>query len=112
MAQVAKERGAERPFPIEDILRDMMVRHVDRLWQEHLLGMDHLRTDVSLRTVGQRDPLLEFKHEAFNLFENFNFRLSEEIAHALFAFHVMVRPESFSTPMPNVIKFEHNPVLE
>ena len=46
---------------LEEILRDLLIRTLDKLWIEHLLGMDHLRTDVTLRSLGQRDPLMEFK---------------------------------------------------
>ncbi len=67
-----------------------MIRHCDKLWQEHLLTMDHLRSDVNLRTVGQRDPLMEFKQEAFVMFEEFSRTVREEIAHALFSFEITI----------------------
>ena len=63
------------------------------MWQEHLLNIDHLRTEVHLRVVGQKDPLLEFKHEAFILFDEFSAKLKVEIAHALFKFKMMMPQE-------------------
>lgn len=83
--------------PTDGALRNMMIRRNDQLWQEHLLSMDHLRSDVNLRSIGQRDPLTEFKHEAFRLFENFSIRLREEIGHDLFRFE-MVPANQFSLP--------------
>ena len=80
-----------RPKPANEAVRNLMLRNLDKLWQEHLLSMDHLRVDVNLRTVGQRDPLMEFKHEAFSLFDQFGRTLREDIAHALFSFEIMVR---------------------
>jgi preprotein translocase subunit SecA len=77
--------------PAYEAVRNLMVRKVDKLWQEHLLIMDHLRTDVNLRTVGQRDPLTEFKHEAFALFNQFSRTLKAEIAQDLFRFEVVFR---------------------
>lgn len=74
---------------INDAVRSIIVRTVDNLWQEHLLTMDHLRQDVSLRSVGQKDPLMEFKQEAFSLFERFTLRLKEEIAQSLFKFEIV-----------------------
>lgn len=65
-------------------VRAVMIHKVDELWQEHLLAMDHLRSEVSLRTVAQRDPLLEFKHEAFRLFHDLSQRLYVETARNLF----------------------------
>lgn len=79
-----------RNNPADEMLRQMMVRKLDQSWQEHLLAMDHLRADVSLRAVGNRDPLMEFKHEAFELFDHLSDALREEIAVNLFKFEVMV----------------------
>lgn len=84
---------AEPSKHANEAVRTLVIRNCDKLWQEHLLTMDHLRSEVTLRTVGQRDPLMEFKHEAFTLFDEFSRTLREEIAHALFSFEVMVRDQ-------------------
>ena len=68
----------------EAAVRGVILHKVDELWQEHLLAMDHLRTEVSLRAVAQRDPLMEFKHEAFRLFHTLTERLHTETARNLF----------------------------
>jgi len=80
---------------LREVVRNLLIRTVDRLWQEHLLQIDHLRTEVNLRVVGQKDPLLEFKHEAFALFDALTLRMKTEIAHALFKFQMMP-PEAAS----------------
>jgi preprotein translocase subunit SecA len=74
----------------QQALRGLMVQKVDQLWQEHLLTMDHLRSEVNLRTIGQRDPLLEFKHEAFKLFHDLTRRLHLETARNLFKFELNI----------------------
>ena len=74
---------------LQEVIRNLMIRKIDQLWIEHLLSIDHLRTDVMMRTVGQKDPLLEFKHESFALFESFSERLRLEIARDLFRFEMM-----------------------
>lgn len=74
---------------LNDIVRDIIISEIDLLWQKHLLAIDHLRADVNLRAVGQRDPLTEFKHEAFYLFENFSKKLKLEIAKKLFTFQMI-----------------------
>lgn len=71
-------------------IRSLMVRKIDQFWQEHLLEMDNLRTEVRMRTVGQKDPLLEFKHEAFSLFDDLSQRLRLEIAYGLFKLEVLL----------------------
>ncbi len=73
-----------------DIIRSILLRSIDSKWQKHLLYIDHLRTEVSMQTVAQKDPLQEFKHEAFHLFHEFSVNVKKEITHGLFAFSVMV----------------------
>lgn len=77
--------------PVDMIIRRMMLRISDHLWQEHLLKMDHLRADVSLRSVGGRDPLTEFKHEAFALFHEFSRDIRMQIAQDLFRFEIVIQ---------------------
>lgn len=79
----------EPPHPAHNAVRNLMIRKTDQLWQEHLLRMDHLRSDVTLRAVGQRDPLMEFKHEAFALFDELSRNLRIEIARSLFRFEII-----------------------
>lgn len=70
------------------VLRSILVSTIDSLWQEHLLHIDHLRSEMQMRSVGQKDPLVEFKHESFALFERFSHKMRSEIARRLFAFHI------------------------
>lgn len=79
-------------LPAHETVRNLIIRRIDQLWQEHLLRMDHLRSDVNLRTVGQRDPLMEFKHDAFAFFDEFSKTLHTEIAQDLFRFEIILRP--------------------
>jgi preprotein translocase subunit SecA len=74
---------------LQEVIRSLMIRKIDASWQEHLLKIDHLRSDVHMRTVGQKDPLLEFKHESFAMFETFSLSIREEIARDLFRFEMM-----------------------
>jgi preprotein translocase subunit SecA len=57
---------------------------IDRLWQEHLYGMDSLRASIGLRAYGQRDPLIEYKAEAFKVFEDLMVNIKSEICHNIF----------------------------
>ena len=92
----AKDPRSENVF--QEVVRNLMVRKIDALWQEHLLAIDHLRSDIQMRTVAQKDPLTEFKHESFALFEAFFHRLRKEITHDLFRFEMMPKQ-----PMKNAI---------
>ncbi len=87
---------------LNEVIRSILIRSIDRKWQEHLLRIDYLRTEVHLRAVGQKDPLLEFKHEAFVLFDTLSETLKSEIAHALFKFQMVVPEEPSPREIPEV----------
>lgn len=82
-----------------EAIRSVIIKKIDELWQEHLLTMDHLRTEMSLRTVAQKDPLLEFKHEAFTLFHVLSGSLKSEIARMLFKIEIAPPPPAFLNDM-------------
>lgn len=92
MLQEGSERQVNPKDVLSDVLRSIMLRDVDQLWQDHLHNIDHLRTEVSMRAHGQKDPLMEFKHEAFALFDAFSKELKTKIAGDVFRFG-MVGPE-------------------
>lgn len=78
---------------IKEVVRSLLIQKIDELWQEHLLSIDHLRTEVSLRVVGQKDPLIEFKHEAFRLFDLFSSNLKIEVSKDLFRFEMISKEQ-------------------
>ena len=64
----AKEKSVG-PEVLRDFEKFFMLQTVDTLWKDHLLGLDHLKEGIGLRGYGQRDPLVEYKKESFQLFE-------------------------------------------
>ncbi|MHB8523984.1 MAG: preprotein translocase subunit SecA [Limisphaerales bacterium] len=69
---------------IRAIERYTVLSAVDKLWQEHLYFMDSLRNSIGLRAYGQRDPLIEYKAEAFKVFEELMVNIKTEICHNIF----------------------------
>jgi preprotein translocase subunit SecA len=59
--------------------RMIMLQVLDTQWKDHLLSMDHLKEGVGLRGYGQRDPLIEYKKEAFDIFEDLSDRVASEV---------------------------------
>ncbi len=55
---------------IRDLERSYTLQIVDRLWMDHIDALDVMRASIHFRSIGQRDPLVEFKNEAFRMFEN------------------------------------------
>ena len=74
----------EQPEALKSVERYTILRAVDELWQEHLYGMDTLRESIGLRAYGQRDPLIEYKAEAFKVFEELMVNIKTEICHNIF----------------------------
>jgi preprotein translocase subunit SecA len=72
-----KERVIE-PALLRRIERDIMLQVVDQQWKDHLYSLDHLKEGIGLRGYGQRDPLVEYKKESFDLFQAMKDRIDEE----------------------------------
>ncbi len=66
--------------------RMIMLQVLDMQWKDHLLALDHLKEGIGLRGYGQRDPLIEYKKESFDMFEALNSRREEETIRFLFLF--------------------------
>ncbi|NIA11276.1 MAG: preprotein translocase subunit SecA, partial [Nitrospiraceae bacterium] len=62
----------------------IMLDTVDRQWKDHLLALDHLREGIGLRAYGQRDPLVEYKRESYELFESMWERIEDQVVTFLF----------------------------
>jgi preprotein translocase subunit SecA len=73
IVKAAEARAAERSAQVGDHMRTVeksfVLQMIDLQWREHLMHLDHLRNVIGLRGYGQRDPLNEYKTEAFTLFE-------------------------------------------
>ncbi len=74
----------ENPEALKEVERYTILSAIDKLWQEHLYEMDSLRHSIGLRAHGQRDPLLEYKAEAFKIFDELMVNVKTEICHNIF----------------------------
>ena len=72
--------------------RMIMLSVLDSQWKDHLLGMDHLKEGIGLRGYGQHDPLVEYKRESFEMFEDMMRRFQEETVRYLYLMQVLERP--------------------
>jgi preprotein translocase subunit SecA len=101
---------AEDPETAPFMERSIVLRTIDSHWQDYLRGMDSLRQGVGLRAYGQRDPLIEYKREAYEMFEALMGNVQEEIAGAVFRASTSVHSfESFLQSLPqNMVHDELN----
>ena len=74
----------EEPEKLASVERFTILSAIDKLWQEHLYEMDSLRYSIGLRAHGQRDPLIEYKAEAFKIFDELMVNIKTEICHNIF----------------------------
>jgi preprotein translocase subunit SecA len=74
----------EAPEKLAVVERYTILSAIDKLWQEHLYEMDSLRYSIGLRSYGQRDPLVEYKAEAYKIFDELMVNVKSEICHNIF----------------------------
>jgi preprotein translocase subunit SecA len=100
MAQKAARYGAEIMRMAE---KSVLLQILDQHWKEHLLQLDYLRQAVNLRAYGQKDPLIEYKKEAFDMFHRMLGQLRETVSGVLAHMEVQIgtgeSPEE-AVPMP------------
>ncbi len=76
--------------------KSLLLQLLDQTWKEHLLGLDHLRQGIGLRAYGQKDPLNEYKREAFDLFEEMLGQLRETVTTVMCHLELQIdSPEDF-----------------
>jgi len=84
-----------------ELERQILLHAIDTHWQDYLRGMDSLRQGVGLRAYGQRDPLVEYKREAFEMFENLMSDIKQEVASSVFRSSTSMESfESFLSSLP------------
>ena len=78
--------------------KSVLLQTLDHLWREHLVMLEHLRQVIGLRGYGQRDPLNEYKAEAFALFENMMAHLREAVTAQLMRVEIVQQPPAEQPP--------------
>jgi len=88
--------------------RHTVLEAIDRLWQEHLYSMDQLRSSMSLRVYAQKDPLIEYKNEAFGIFKNMMDQVYMDVAKNLFRITInrIVSIEELLASMPQELRHQ------
>ncbi|MDP6343133.1 MAG: preprotein translocase subunit SecA, partial [Alphaproteobacteria bacterium] len=116
IADAADRRMAEKaanygPEVMRMVEKSLLLQLLDQTWKDHLLTLDHLRGGIVLRAYGQRDPLNEYKGEAFNLFEAMLSGLRETTTRVLAHIELQAEPDqgfiSATAPAPPDMREEH-----
>ncbi len=96
--QIASKESAYGESTLRMVEKRLLMQTLDQLWKDHLLTLDHLRHSISLRAYGQRDPLNEYKQEAFSLFENMLHQLRELVTMRMAHLEIRTEPSALSLP--------------
>ena len=80
--------AAFTPELMRRIERFVSLQAIDTRWKDHLLGMDHLKSGIGLRGYGQRNPLQEYKREAYDMFQDLIYRIKDETVERVFRIQV------------------------
>ena len=94
-----QELGSELMRYLEKML---LLQVIDHHWKDHLLGMDHLRDGIGLRGYGQKDPLIEYKREGFDMFSGMMDRIKSDVLERMFRVQA-VRGEQPPPPPPEPV---------
>jgi len=70
---------------VEITLREVLLSTFDQFWKDHLLNMDHMKEGINLRSYGQKDPLVEYKREAFSLYEQMKEQIRQAIVERIYS---------------------------
>jgi preprotein translocase subunit SecA len=112
IASAVERRAAERTANHgADITRyiekTILLQTLDHDWREHIINLDHLRQYVGLRGYGQRDPLNEYKSEAFELFEGLLSKLRTDVVQQLMHLKFVEQPPVLQEPDPRQLRASH-----
>ncbi|WP_407676960.1 preprotein translocase subunit SecA [Peredibacter starrii] len=81
------------PEQVKYTYREVLLATFDQFWKDHLLAMDHLKEGINLRSYGQKDPLVEYKREAFTIYENMKFAIKRAVVERISHIKLMTQEE-------------------
>jgi len=109
-ASFAQREAMLSPERMREIEKNFLLQMVDMQWREHLMHLDHLRNVIGLRGYGQRDPLNEYKTEAFSLFETLLVNLRTNVTRWLMTVEIQQAEPEELDPMAGLIEVHMDPL--
>ncbi|WP_224703833.1 preprotein translocase subunit SecA [Devosia aquimaris] len=96
--------GTPNPTIMRQVEKSILLQSIDGLWREHLVTLDHLSKVVGWRGIAQRDPLNEYKQEAYELFQALLVNLRELVTTQLS--HIVLQPRAATPPTPDLSRLQ------
>ncbi|MFH1482558.1 MAG: preprotein translocase subunit SecA, partial [Patescibacteria group bacterium] len=82
--QKLRQQASQLDISWQDVEKSILLRSIDIMWVEHLDAMDHMRRGIGLRGYGQRDPLVEYKKEAYIMYNELNNLIQKQVVYSIF----------------------------
>lgn len=114
MAKLPPEKVAEIKHPLRRIERDILLSIIDNRWIDYLHNLDGLRDGIGLRAYGQKDPLIEYKREAFEMFQNLTYEIQRDTVMILFNTRIEIQMQrQLEEPVLSIEEeMHHTPLTE
>ena len=109
LRQKAKELGVEGIDYQRDFERSSLLQILDLLWMDHIDALDVMRAGIQFRSIGQRDPLVEFKNEAFRMFEDLKRAIQQYTVDRILRARIELRAEQPEPPRKAQRKLPNQP---
>lgn len=106
--QEMKDNFKNIGFDWTELEKGVMIRSIDNLWVDHLEAMTHLRRGIGLRGYAQRDPLVEYKKEAFRMFSELNNLVNNQIVYSIYKLGMAREEISSGFQSPNLLERASN----
>jgi preprotein translocase subunit SecA len=90
---IEEKFGSFDPEQVKFTFREVLLATFDQFWKDHLLAMDHLKEGINLRSYGQKDPLVEYKREAFTIYENMKSAIKRAVVERITHVKLMTQEE-------------------
>jgi len=103
----------EERHPLRRIERDILLSVIDSHWIDYLHNLDGLRDGIGLRAYGQKDPLIEYKREAFEMFQNLTYDIQRTTVMTLFNTQIEIQLEQqFENGVSEALSVHHTPITD
>ncbi len=114
IAQLSPEKAAEVKHPLRRIERDILLSVIDNRWIDYLHNLDGLREGIGLRAYGQKDPLIEYKREAFEMFQNLTYDIQRDTVMILFntRIEIQMQRQMEEPALTEAEEMHHTPMTE
>ena len=103
---MAQKAANVKPEFMRRVEKSMLLQLLDQSWKEHLLNLEHLRRGIGLRGLGQKNPLNEYKTEAFSMFEHMLDSLRENVTQALSVVEIRIEQPIPTQEEPDTSKLK------